>query len=422
MAESLLTDDLLREIIAVGQVDILVGVPTMNNASSVGAVVRAVHRSFGTHFRRERTVLINCDFGSTDGTPDIVRDASLRDSETVIAAQGLRTEHGISIPYHGLPGRGSSLQTLFAAADLLQARVVALFDADVPNITPDWVSRLISPVLQGDADFVAPIYIRHPLDGSLVTQLVRPMMRAAYGSRLREPLASEFACSGTYAAHCVAQDIWRTPLMEYGVDLWLTATALSESFRCAEAPLGARVHMAKSVKLGLPEVFRQVVGSLFGCLEMHQTYWTKSTGSSAVPTFGVSADSPPTPPFSNAEEMLESFRSGVGDLSPILAQILLPETLDRILSLRQTPGAGFRYSDPLWVSTVYEAAGAHHRGVMHRDHLTQALVPLYLGRVASFLMENAARDEQSVEEALEALGLQFESSKPYLLERWSSGK
>jgi hypothetical protein len=42
---SALSDELLRQLIAVGQVDILVGLPTLNNASTIIDVVRAVHRA-----------------------------------------------------------------------------------------------------------------------------------------------------------------------------------------------------------------------------------------------------------------------------------------------------------------------------------------------------------------------------------------
>ena len=37
--ESILTDDFLRELINVGEVDILVGVPTYNDARTVGPVI-----------------------------------------------------------------------------------------------------------------------------------------------------------------------------------------------------------------------------------------------------------------------------------------------------------------------------------------------------------------------------------------------
>ena len=73
--ESTLSDALLRQLMAVGQVDILVGLPTLNNAATILDVVRAIHVCFTRDFPRLRTVMINSDGGSTDGTPELIRDA-----------------------------------------------------------------------------------------------------------------------------------------------------------------------------------------------------------------------------------------------------------------------------------------------------------------------------------------------------------
>jgi hypothetical protein len=62
---------------------------------------------------------------------------------------------------------------------------------------------------------------------------------------------------------------------------------------------------------------------------------------------------------------------------------------------------------------------AHHRGVMRREHIAQALMPLYLGRAGSFLLQHAAREPAPVAEALESLCLEFERVKPDVVARWS---
>ena len=97
--ESTLSDALLRQLIAVGQVDILVGLPTLNNAATVVPVVRAVHECFTRDFPRLRTVLINSDGGSTDGTPDLIRDASFTETDMVQTSHSLRTLHRVVAPY-----------------------------------------------------------------------------------------------------------------------------------------------------------------------------------------------------------------------------------------------------------------------------------------------------------------------------------
>jgi hypothetical protein len=415
---SLLPDELLQHLMAVGQVDVLVGIPTLNNATTIGGVVTAVHHAFAHYFPKERTALINSDGGSSDGTPAMVRDLSLDDSGTVTLTHSLRTMHRISTPYHGLPGKGSALRQIFAAADLMQARAVAILDPDVTSVTPEWVPALIRPVLAGGSEFVAPVYARHPLDGPLVTQLIRPVMRAAYGWRIAEPLAAECGCSGRFATYCLEQDVWDTTLVQYGIDLWITAAALSGEFSCGQAALGPRVIAPGTTRPPLPEVFTQVVGALVSCLELQAAAWLGREGSRPVPPVGPPPQPVTTPPAFDAERYLQSFGANLRDLQSILSSILTPETEAQLLAASEADARLPRFPDDLWVATVYQFLAAHHHGVMRREHVTQALLPLYLGRTGSFLIEHAGRDAASIEADLESLCERFEQSKPYLVERW----
>jgi hypothetical protein len=68
---------------------------------------------------------------------------------------------------------------------------------------------------------------------------------------------------------------------------------------------------------------------------------------------------------------------------------------------------------------VYEFAVAYHKSVISRDHIIQALAPLFRGRAFTFLMENRNGTAANVEDNIEALCLEFERLKPYLLEKWN---
>lgn len=420
MAEaSLLPDEFVQQLMAVGQVDVLVGIPTLDNAQTIAEVVKVVHRGFARHFPRDRTVLINSDGGSKDETRSIVRNLSLDDTDTLTVSHGLRTTHRISTPYHGVPGKGSALRQIFAAADLLQARAVAVLDADVTTITPDWIAALLAPVRQEAFDFVAPIYTRHPLEGPLVTQLIRPLWRAAHGWQVAEPQAAEFGCSGRFATHCLDQHAWDTSLAQYGIDIWITGEALTGGFSCCQAALGPRTVAHVASRPGLSETFGQVVGSLFLCLEQQAGRWLSHTGSRPLPVAGP-LPAPPTTVLSNldGERLLQSFGTNLRDLRAVLESILVPETQEALTQVSRSGVAHLRFPDDLWVATVYQFLAAHHHGVMRREHVTQALLPLYLGRAGSFVMQHAGEEPPAIDAALETLGVAFERSKPYLVERW----
>ena len=161
--ETLLTDDFLRQLINVGEVDILVGLPTHNNAKTVEPVIQAIQAGILKCFPRERAVIINADGGSQDGTPELVVGASIDDlrkddrmSRKISKVYALRTLHSISTRYARSPEPGTALRTILAAADLLRARACVVVSPDSTTIEPDWLQRLVRPVYDDNFDLVSP--------------------------------------------------------------------------------------------------------------------------------------------------------------------------------------------------------------------------------------------------------------------------
>src|SRR5688500_6386812 len=99
---TLLSDELLRRLISVGQVDIVVGVPTLNHADTIAETLDVVDQGLLRYFARARTVVIGADGGSTDQTLAIVADPAGAGGTRI---GGLRTRHRLAASYRGLPGR-----------------------------------------------------------------------------------------------------------------------------------------------------------------------------------------------------------------------------------------------------------------------------------------------------------------------------
>ncbi len=78
----------------------------------------------------------------------------------------------------------------------------------------------------------------------------------------------------------------------------------------------------------------------------------------------------------------------------------------------------FHLSDEVWAEIVYRFALGAHGQVLHREHLLKSLTPLYLGRVASFVLETREADEEKTEEMIENLCKEFERKKSLLVEGW----
>jgi hypothetical protein len=414
--DSTLPDALLRQLIAVGQVDVLVGLPTSNNAATIVDVVRAVHVSFTRDFPRLRTVMINSDGGSTDGTPDLIRSATFTEADRVQTSHPLRTLHRVLAPYHGLPGKHTALRTIFAAAELTQTKGLVVIDPAGPSTTPERVTELIAPIARGDIEFLAPRYRRHPRDGVLITQLVRPLVRALYAVALDEPLGAEFSCSGRFASHCLEQDIWNHESARFAIDLWLRTEAAAERFPIGQ--IWRPVPTAAGSRTTLRDVVHQVVLAVIESLRAHESFWRNANAVSELRTWGTDPMVMPDVTPWDYQALAEQARRDIIEITPLLEDVREPGLFVGVMD--NVNGPGPRLDDELWVRTVYGFATAIQHGRAALDHMADMFVPLYMWRAAAFMSDTAPEPPVAVQTRLDALCDTFQRLKPMLVETWSN--
>ncbi len=417
---SLLREEVQDQIREIGQADILVGIPSYNNADTIGHVTRAIKAGFAKYFPDQRAILVNSDGGSKDGTPDVVKQTAIDDYSTLLTSHPLHAVHKIITPYHGIPGKGSALRTVFKIAAELGAKACAVVDSDLRSITPHWVEWLISPVLKGGFDFVAPLYHRHKYDGTITNSIVYPMTRALYGQRVRQPIGGDFGFSGRLAEHYLTHDVWHTDVARFGIDIWMTTTAITGGFKVCQSFLGAKIHDAKDPSVDLSAMLTQVVSSVFSLMETNHDHWVRVSESKPIPLFGFEYTVGLEPLKVNVERMIQSFQTGLRELDSIWQQALATETFAQVRKLGELPNDQFRYPPELWVRTVYDYAVAYHRKTINREHLLKSLTPLYLARTASFMAETQDAGAEEVDRILDGLCQDFERLKPYLIQRWDA--
>ncbi len=418
---SVLNDDFLRQLISVGEVDLLVGLPTFNNAKTLGPVVQAIRAGLLKHFPRERAVIINVDGGSRDSTPELVKAASITDLQLSSEVYTLRTLHSIStISGHGA-ATGPALHTIMAAAELLRAQACAVISPESINIDPAWLERLFRPVYRDHFDFVTPTYRRHKFDGLLLRNLLYPIMRALYAKRIREPYPSDFAFSGRFCNHFLEQDTSDHDESGSGTEISLVILAITGNFRICQSFLGTKARAHRDSAELVPAM-RHSVGPLFSSLDTDFQIWSANGSAEAIPTFGPESELTSEPVRVNRKQLHQMFTSGVAELEPVLKSILSPQTLLEIQNIAKVAEDDFRYSHELWVKTVYEFTASYHKSVISRDHIIQAMAPLYRGKMYNFLVENRDASGEDVEANVEALCRTFERLKPSLLERWDGRK
>ena len=401
------------------EADILVGIPSYNNSRTIGHVVRAVIAGLAKYFPKAKAVLVNSDGGSTDGSLEEVKKVGIEDFKMILTSHPVHPIHKIVTPYYGIPGKGSAFRTIFEAAKLLNVKACAVVDSDLRSITPEWMELLLRPIYEEGFDYVAPLYARHKFDGTITNSIVYPLTRALYGKRVRQPIGGDFGFSGKLASFYLTREVWETDVARFGIDIWMTTLAIAEGYKVCQSYLGAKIHDVKDPGSDLGPMFTQVVSSVFRLMGDYQNIWKEVRESQPVPTFGFHYEVGVEPVSVNVERMIENFRLGVKDLMEILRKVLFPETVPWLESIGRLSDEAFSLPQDLWVHIVYDFAVAYYKGSVHREHLLKSMIPLYLGRVASFVMENQKSSIIEVEEEIESLCMVFDEMKPYLIERWA---
>ena len=420
MSESVpLQPAVLDRVRAIGSVDLLIGIPSYNNAKSIAHVVRAAVAGCAKYFPDRRAVIVNSDGGSSDGTPGVVAEADVSSLGAILVEHRLNPVHRILTPYHGIPGKGSAFRTIFALAERLGARACAVVDSDLRSITPEWFELLLGPILLDRCDFVAPLYLRHKYDGTITNSIVYPLTRSLYGKEVRQPIGGDFGFSGRLAAHYLSKPVWDTMVARFGIDIWMTTTAIADGYRVAQAFLGAKIHDAKDPGADLASMFVQVIGSVFDLMGTYQRRWLQVDRAEEVTLFGFPHGVGLEPVPVNVDRMLRIFRQGRRDLAEIWIGALRPETEAAVAAIAASAEGPFHFPDPVWVDVVHDFALSYRGRRFPADQLLGALVPLYLGRTASFVLATAEAEADQVESLIRGLADTFLSRKSDLAARWS---
>jgi hypothetical protein len=80
--------------------------------------------------------------------------------------------------------------------------------------------------------------------------------------------------------------------------------------------------------------------------------------------------------------------------------------------------AAFHFPDDLWAKLVYDLVVCARTEDPPIENLVAALVPIYFGRVGSFIIENRHQTTDEAEDRVERQAREFELLKPYLVARW----
>ena len=382
---SALDDQLRGGIARVKRADLLVGIPSFRNAGTIGHVAATVQQGLREHFPDARVVLVNADGGSLDGTPDRVTDA-VKDIPVITGR------------YVGPPGKGSAFRAIFETAVALDVRACAVVDSDLRSIAPIWIGRLLGPVVRAEADYVTPLYARHKHDGTITNSIAYPLTRALYGLRIRQPIGGEFGFHSDLARAFLAQPVWESDVARFGIDIFMTTTAIARHARVAQAFLGSKIHDPKDPAADLGPMFTEVVGTLFRLARDNEPLWREVVGSKPVSVVGDIEVVDPEAIAVDPARLRAKY-----DASAPEHRALWDEILSDPLPAAIGPS--------VWARIVFDFLGAALKRPGESQALARGLLPLYYLRVADFV--DAARNmtTEQAEDIVEVGALAMEKEK-----------
>lgn len=413
-SNSILSRAVQEQLHKIQRADILIGIPSYGDSETIRHVITTAGLGIAKNYPGLKGVIVN-SYGAKHG-----------DRTTHEAAQTAPVPVGIDriiAHYTGISGKGSAFRTVFEIADRLGARIVMTLDADLKSITPAWIKLLADPVYKLSYGFVTPYYLRHKHDGTITNSIVYPLTRALYGRRVRQPIGGEFCFSGALAKIYAHQQVWNTDIARFGIDVWMTTTAITEGFRLAQASMGVKLHDDKDPASDLAPMFKQVTGTCFKLMGENEVRWKAITGSNNIFTYGPQKRI--KEPKSKEEKpirLIEHFRAGWQIHKAFLKTYLSAANYSELHAIALMSDEGFHFPEELWARVVYDFAVAYNFSGEKPETVVGLLTPIYYGRTASFILEVQGMSDVMVESLIEGQALIFEDNKKYLIKRWDGAK
>ncbi len=380
-----------------GRCDIVIGIPSFNNANTIGYVAQTAAK--GVRNLGLTGLIANSDGGSVDKT-----------TETFLQSDTFGIPK-ISIKYKGIPGKGSAVRALFEIAHKAKAKVFIMLDSDLRSVEPWWIERLAKPILEGRTDYVTPFYLRHKYDGTITNNICYPLTSVLYGLKVRQPIGGDFAIGAKLIEIYLSkpEQVWQTNVARFGIDIWMTTTAINELDKPpVQASLGAKVHDVKDPGKHLQGMFIQVVQTLFDMMIEYQGIWRHVA--TVVPTevYGEQPDQP-------VEEI-------VVDLNGLKqrAKTTLQQRLDNEISVREEIIKSVLESGIVnaqdWVEVVYDLALKYRE--KRDEEVVLNLLPFYFARVADFVERTKDMDSFEAEKLITEQLEIFQKQKGNFVKRW----
>ena len=169
----------------------------------------------------------------------IVVDAYSNDKTAELATRAGATV--IQQPAQIFPGKGIAMKAGIREAIARSADIILFLDADIKNLSQQWINNLVSTLLVDNCDMARGFYERHARDAAVTKLIARPMLNIFFPelSHFEQPLSGEV---------CARRQLWQKMLEipdspdGWGIDVWFLIEIAMLGCNIREVFMGTKDH------------------------------------------------------------------------------------------------------------------------------------------------------------------------------------
>jgi len=202
---------------------VIVVFPAKNEAKTIAQCVEIAKQS------KYQPEILVIDGYSTDSTKKEAKSAGaivIKQSAGIFPAKGLAIKDGIK------------------EAIKRKAGFIVFLDADIVNLTPEWVDLLAEPVVERACDMSRGYYRRAEYDGAVTKLVAKPLSGVFFPeiAHINQPLSGEI---------CATTELFKDVINGkdcpdgWGIDIWLLIEAAMRDYKIQEIYLGTKVHTSR---------------------------------------------------------------------------------------------------------------------------------------------------------------------------------
>ena len=143
------------------------------------------------------------------------------------------------------PAKGVAMRDGAKEAFSRGADCIMFLDADITNLTPEWIDLLAEPVIEKACDVSRGYYQRANYDGAVTKLVAKPLSRVFFPeiAHFDQPLSGEICATAELFRDLFKNRDWPDG---WGVDIWLLIESAMNNYYIAEVYLGTKVHTSRN--------------------------------------------------------------------------------------------------------------------------------------------------------------------------------